>query len=337
MKKYSRLILLSLVVLAAFLLGGYAYYKISVTRTNYGQSGLAEFVVRPGEHVYEIADELRQAQLINSASAFKLYVRLHDLESKLQAGYYRLPRTLSIVQIVDVLQHGKFDVRLTFPEGWRREEMADYAARQLADPSFYEDFLKASQGLDGYLFPDTYIVPHDIKAADLVRVMNNTFKEKYSQSIGGQDNSTNLSQKDIIILSSIVEREARKDEDRPIIAGILLKRLQSGWPLEADATVQYAVASQKLANLSFENLENFEFWPGEISLNDLKIDSPYNTRQHLGLPPSPICNPGLPSIKAVYQSVETPYWFYLTDKQGITHFAQTLAEHNRNIQKYLTP
>ena len=315
----------------------YLYYQAAITRKNYDGQGEAEFVITPGQHVYEIADNLKEARLINSASAFKIFVKLNNLSSKLQAGYYHIPRDISLKDLVYILQHGKFDLKLTFPEGWRREQMAYYSSKQLGRDSFYQEFLKESENAEGYLFPETYIVPRDITAKELVTVMRGTFDKKYTEASLSMGEKDGLTKKEIVTLASVLEREASRDEDRPIIAGILLKRLKNDWALEADATVQYAQASRQLTAISFVKLENFEFWSGEITIDALKADSPYNTRLHRGLPPTPICNPGMLSIQAVFKSVETPYWFYLTGTDGVTRYAATLAEHNRNIDQYLRP
>lgn len=333
----AKIILIGLV--GALLLSGffYLYYRAAVNRKNNNGSGAAEFLISPGQKVYEVAENLRKAKLINSAAAFKIHVRFQNLDNKLQAGYYRIPRNLSLKEVVDVLQHGKRDLRLTFPEGWRREEMALAAAKILARPAFYNEFLKETEGLEGFLFPETYIVPKEISAKDLIRVMKETFNKKYTQAATMPGANKALPQKEVITLASIIEREAKKDEDRPIIAGILIKRFQNGWPLEADATVQYALASARLAKISFDGLANFEFWPKNISFDDLRIDSAYNSRRRSGLPPGPIGNPGLTSIRGVLNAVETPYWYYLNDGEGNIHFAKTLEEHNLNVSRYLHP
>ncbi len=333
----GKIILITLV--GMFLLFGffYFYYQAAVNRQNYDGQGLVDFVVSPGQKVYEIAENLREARLINSAASFKIYVRINGLGPKLQAGYYRLPRDLSVKEIVDILQRGKFDLKLTFPEGWRREEMAYYAAQKLnRGEEFYRDFLKESEGFEGSLFPETYIVPKEISARELVKIMGDLSEKKYREAIQGSE-ALRLTQREVVILASIVEREVKKDEDRPVVAGIFSKRLKSLWALEADATVQYAVASRKLGSVPYSLLKNFEFWPKLITFDDLRIDSPYNSRRRQGLPPGPISNPGLASLKAVVKPVETPYWYYLNDSQGLTRFSKTLQEHNRNVERFLRP
>ncbi len=322
-------------ILVVALLLGVLYYKFSISRRNYssGKNGNAavDFIVKPGEKVYEIAEHLRQEKLINSAALFKIYVRLNNFSGKLQAGSYKIARNLSLVEIINLLQYGTFDVRLTFPEGWRREEMAEYLSQAFNrnNPNFSAaDFLNQSKYLEGYLFPDTYVVPFDIKTDELINLMKGNFDKRVDNKMRSDLERLGLSLEDAVILASIIERESNNDKDRPVVGGILLKRLKLGWPLEADATVQYALAS-------INHKEGGGWWPKEILADDLTIDSPYNTRKNQGLPPGPISNPGLLSIKAIIYPLETPYWFYLTDKNGVTHYGKTLQEHEDNISRYL--
>ena len=333
MIKRISILLTALIVL---LILGTLYYKFSISRTNYSSgkndASVVDFVIKPGEKVYEIAEHLRQAELINSVALFKIYVKLNNFSVKLQAGSYKIARNLSLIEVVNLLQYGTFDVRLTFPEGWRREEMAEYLSKTVSynDQNFkVADFLNQSKYLEGYLFPDTYVVPFDIKTSELINLMRNNFDKRVDSKMRSDLERLGLSLKDVVILASIVERESNNDKDRPVVGGILLKRLKSDWPLETDATVQYALESKN-------HKDGSGWWPKELLADDLTIDSPYNTRKNRGLPPGPISNPGLLSIKAVIYSLETPYWFYLTDKNGVTHYAKTLQEHEDNISKFLS-
>lgn len=332
MAKRIFIILTTLIVL---LILGDLYYKFSINRTNYssGKSDVAvvDFIIKPGEKVYEIAEHLRQTKLINSVALFKIYVKLNNFSGKLQAGSYKIARNLSLVEVINLLQYGTFDVRLTFPEGWRREEMADYLSKTIShnDQNFkVVDFLNQSKNLEGYLFPDTYVVPFDIKTSDLINLMRSNFDKRVDNKMKSDLERLGLSLKDTVILASIVERESNNDKDRPVVGGILLKRLKSGWPLETDATIQYALESKN-------HKDGDGWWPKELLADDLTVNSPYNTRKNQGLPPGPISNPGLLSIKAVIYPIETPYWFYLTDNNGVTHYAKTLQEHEDNISKFL--
>ena len=335
-RKMIKRILILLTALVVLLILGTLYYKFSISRLNYSSgkndASVVDFVIKPGEKVYEIAEHLRQAKLINSAALFKIYVKLNDFSGRLQAGSYKIAGNLSLVEAVNLLQHGTFDARLTFPEGWRTEEMVEYLSQtfRLNNQNFrVADFLNQSKYLEGYLFPDTYVVPFDIKTSELISLMTSNFDKRVDNKMRSDLERSGLSLKDAVTLASIIERESNNDKDRPVIAGILLKRLKSGWPLETDATIQYALAS-------INRKEGEDWWPKELSAADLTVDSPYNTRKNQGLPPGPISNPGLLSIKAVVYSLETPYWFYLTDKNGVTHYAKTLQEHEDNISKFLS-
>lgn len=331
------LIFLGVIATAFFL---WFYYLFSLNRSNYSAKGLSQtyvdFTIKPGEKVYEIAQHLKEERLVNSATLFKIYVKLNNLSGKLQAGSYKIPINLTVKELAKILQHGTFDVRLTFPEGWRREEMAQYLSQSFKNGNGRfspGEFLKITAGKEGYLFPDTYVVPYDTTAGEIVRVMTENFERKARRSLLNHPGRVDLDIPQLIILASIVEREANREQDRPIIAGILFKRLRSGWPLEADATVQYALSSQQ--RMAGEEVK--DWWPKSLTQGDLEIDSPYNTRRNVGLPPAPICNPGLSSMLAVVNSVETPYWFYLTDRSGETHYAKTLEEHAKNISRFLLP
>lgn len=287
-----------------------------------------EIIFEKGASAREIADRLSSAGLINCANCFVAYVKLAGLEDQIQAGSYDIPPTLSIREIAEVLRHGTFDIRLTFLEGWRREEYLDYALSRLPvdSASFSEEFLAATQGGEGYLFPDTYLVPQNITARDLVALLKANFEKKWAP-LAAAVGSQNLTQKEAVTLASIVQREAGTAEDAKIIAGIFIKRFKIGDKLDSDVTVQYALGFQ----------ENTGTWwkKSELTALDLNIDSPYNTRRYQGLPPGPICSPGLTALSAVAYPTSTDYLYFLYDKDGNVHYATTLAEHNANVAKYL--
>jgi len=259
----------------------------------------------------------------------KLYLKQENLAAKLQAGTYELPKNLSIKEVIDSLQNGKNpDIWVTIPEGLRKDEIADILNRELskADTTNFskEEFLRLTtdkayiqtlgltvniSDLEGYLFPDRYAFPITTKTSDTIDKMVKNFITK----VGTADTY------DQIILASIVEREGFSDQDRPIIAGIFIKRLEEGWLLQACATVLYPLKD----------------WKHEITDADKKSDSPYNTYKKPGLPPTPICNPGLESINAVRNYKKTDYYYYIHDNNAIVHYAKTLEEHNANINQYL--
>lgn len=277
------------------------------------------FVIKRGENLFSIGKRLKEQGLIRNPLSFYLAIFIKGKQEKIQAGSFDLRVGLSPWEIVEILTHGVNDVWVTFPEGWRREEFARRLSSNLENFN-EEEFLRLTENLEGYLFPDTYLLPKHASPSALVKIFTKNFEKKVG-----------LISKEELILASIVEREVKHSQDRPIVAGILLKRMRANWPLQVDATVQYAKANRECKFLS---LEKCEWWP-KVTSEDIKIDSPFNTYKYKGLPPSPICNPGLESIRAVLNPLPTDYWYYLSDEKGIVHFAKTIEEHNQNIDKYL--
>ena len=284
------------------------------------------FLITKNEGLRSVAKRLKDNGLIRDQIIFFLQVKINKLDKNIQAGNFNLSPGMNVTTILETLRHGTEDVWLTIPEGWRKEEIAQKLETTLKIPP--KEFLLYAN--EGYLFPDTYRVPINASAEAVVIMMNDNFKQKWgnlTSKVTKRGNlSENLDQTQIVIIASIVEREARHQDDFPIVAGILLKRLQTQMPLEADATIQYI--------LGFNQSEN-TWWKKNITVQDLTIDSLYNTRRNLGLPPAPIANPGILAISSVLSYKETPFWFYLSDKDGVMHYAKTLEEHNLNINKYL--
>ena len=287
--------------------------------------------IEQGSTVEQILTKLVDQELIQEKwlTYVKLYLRQKGLAAKLQAGTYELPKNLSIEEIIDSLQNGKSpDIWVTIPEGLRKDEIADILNRELSKVEgtdfSKEEFLRLTtdkayiqtlglkvniSDLEGYLFPDRYAFPITAKTVDTIDKMVANFKTK----VGTADTYNQ------IILASIIEREGYTNEDRPIIAGIFIKRLEEGWLLQACATLLYPIKD----------------WKHEITNADKQSSSPYNTYRRAGLPPTPICNPGLESINAVRNYEKTPYYYYIHDDNAIVHYGRTLDEHNANISKYL--
>lgn len=279
------------------------------------------FVIKKGESLSTIANRLKQAGLIRSSLAFKLIVLTEDLSSKIQAGDFQLKPSLTTKEIAEFLTYGTTDIWLTFPEGWRREEIARRLANNLTNFDSQE-FLSLTNGLEGSLFPDTYLIPKDASAEAVLNIFQKNFEKKFSSEVETAARKKGFTKSQVLILASIVERETKENQDRPIVAGILIKRWQNDWPLQADATLQYAKGNPG------------NWWPIAVA-KDKQIESAYNTYKYKGLPTAPICNPGLTSIKAVINLQQTTYWFYLSDKEGNMHYAKTSEEHNQNIVRYL--
>ena len=288
------------------------------------------FIVKPGQPIVQIGGNLQKAQLIKSAFAFRLYVAQSGIEKAIQAGDFRLSPNLSTREIAKELTHGAIDIWITFPEGSRLEEMAEIIDSKLKTPNnekyqfAKKDFL--SLGKEGYMFPDTYLIPKDADARQVVDRLSQTFSEKVDAKTLEKGLKNNLSQDEVIILASLIEREAKTNEERPVIAGILLNRRSLGIALQVDATVQYAKGYDASSD---------SWWP-QVTIDDYRlVKSPYNTYLHPGLPSAPIASPGLQSIRAAAEPQETDYLYYLHDSEGKIHYAKTAEEHNANIQNYL--
>lgn len=269
----------------------------------------SEFVVAKGDSAKAIANKLYQAGLIRSPLGFRYVVKKEGLDSRLQAGTYRLSPQMTAEEVARALTRGIADLSVTIPEGYRLEEISAVLETKLNIPR--AEFLTAAQGLEGRLFPDTYFFAPNTSIGSVIETMQDNFTSK----VGTVDDST-------LILASLVERETKADAEKPIVAGILTKRLASGWPLELDATVQYVLGTTD------------GWWP-VTTLADRKVISPHNTYLHQGLPPGPICNPGLASIEAARNPQASDYWFYLHGRDGVIRYAATLEGHNENIEKYL--
>ena len=300
------------------------------------------FVVSENESVGSIANRLKVKGLIKDAFAFRIYTKFscdglslsnvsswfknypldRCLAGNLQAGSFKLSPKMNLNEIAINLTKGKLDSWTKIVEGLRVEEMAAIFAKNYKISE--EDFLEIAK--EGYMFPDTYLFKVNTSTAEIVEKMRSTFNLKVTSEIQEKITAQGLTVDEGIILASILERESRNTDERPTVAGILFNRLRNGWKLETDATVQYALGYDK---------EGKTWWKKSLFDADLKIDSPYNTRKYTGLPPTPICNPGLSAIKAIAEPAETEYFFYLHDSQGKIHFATTLQEHNQNKEKYL--
>lgn len=280
------------------------------------------FIVSSGEGVRSIATRLRNAGLIRDQIGFFVFVKLLRFDGRLQAGNFRLSPSMNTHAIIEELTHGTLDTWVTTLEGWRVEEVALKLAQEVSIPE--AEFLKYAK--EGFMFPDTYLLPKDASASGVAKIFLDNFNKRVTPDIHTAITKQGITFEEGIILASIVEREGRSDTDRPAIAGILLKRLKKEWPLQTDATLQYALGYQS---------QEKTWWKKEILNEDKDLDSPYNTYKHIGLPPGPIANPGLAAIKAVANPKETPYWYYLHDTEGKVHFAETLEEQSTNIEKYL--
>lgn len=208
-------------------------------------------------------------------------------------------------------------VKITIPEGSSAKDITDILVKNF--PKFNaEEFLKLANENEGYLFPETYYFYESVTPERVIEEMRSRFDQKIA-TLKDKIDASSISLKDLIVMSSIVEREASNNKDRKIVAGILWKRIKEKMPLQVDATFYYLLKKTS----------------AELTMTDLKMKSPYNTYTNLGLPPGPIANPGLEAIEDTLDYTETKYWYYLAGKDGVTHYASTLEEHVANKRKYL--
>lgn len=299
-------------------------------------SNFVSFVISKGSSATVVGSNLYKQGLIRNTLAFKIYLQLTNRTKTVQAGEFKLSPSQNLRDIVNSLYKGPLEIWVTIPEGLRREEVVEKFITglklqdRLAD-GFRSEFLAASKNKEGYLFPSTYLFPRDISASNIVDTLTQTYQKKLNEVTAGRISKTNLSTDDTVTLASLIERETKTDEERPIVAGILLNRLKIGMALQVDATVQYALATINCSKSTF-GCKNW--WP-TVLLGDLELNSPYNTYKYTGLPPAPIANPGLSSLTAALFPEDTGYLYYIHDSSGQIHYAKTLSEHNANVRKFL--
>jgi UPF0755 protein len=318
--KKKFFILLILVLIIGFIL--ILWWNQANKPINREDNAVVIFKIERGETVRNIAERLQKQNLIRSSVAFFLLTRFSDIADNIQAGEFRLSPSMNLYTLASNLTHGTVDVQVTIPEGWRNEEIAIKLTKELSIPE--KEYLRHAR--EGYMFPDTYLIPKDASVSGITQIFLANFNKKVSSDLIDRAKQKNLKLNQLITIASLVEREAKYTEDRIIVAGVILNRLKLGMKLDVDATVQYALGYQS---------DEKTWWKRNLTIEDLEIDSPYNTYQHAGLPPSPIANPGLSSIKAVIDAPETEYLYYISDKSGKIHVAKNINEHNQNISKYL--
>jgi UPF0755 protein len=330
----KRLLLL-IVVLCGVTIG---WYQWQLQPLDSASANRIRVVIEPGSSVAQIAEQLDEEGVIRSSKAFEWHVRLRS--QSLQAGTFLLQPSMSVAELVEILQSGKAEeMIMTIPEGYTLTQIDSLLAQkglltegelvacaQTCDYSSFK-FLPDTEGLaerggkiEGYLYPDTYYVA----VADfypkfflerMLTAMRHKFLEQYAAEIEQSDRSVH----ELVTMASLIEEETISDEERAIVAGILWKRYDDGKGLGVDATVRY------ILNKPTE----------DITTADLNTNSPYNTRKFRGLPPGPIANPGLKSLLAALRPEKSPYWYYLHDPDGVIHYAVTNEEHNLNRINYL--
>ncbi len=296
------------------------------------------FTIQSGESAGTVSYRLESLGLVSDAELFRRVLSYWEADANIQAGIYTLSPSMTMEEIMEELQHGKLpSATVTIPEGWRAEQIAELLEKNEIVEA--EPLLKAVHArqplhpiasdtvpsLEGFLFPDTYSLPLDSTPEQVLEIMLRNWDNRVSQELRDLAQERDMSLYEVVTLASIVEREAVVAEERPIIAGVYLNRLAEDMYLQADPTVQYAKGYDP---------ESDRWWNHMLQEEAETVISEYNTFLYPGLPPTPICNPGLDAIRAVLQPEETDYLFFYARGDGSHVFAETFEEHLRNQELY---
>ncbi len=289
--------------------------------------------VSSGMTTAEIADQLSSKGVIASSLKFRFISRVRGYDGKMKPGTYVFTAGMSDEEVFqEILNGSKHLVKFTIPEGFTVKEIAERLySLDLTDK---EDFLTAAEkfqpydymkrpenvlyAAEGFLFPETYSVESDYSIDEILELMAGEFNKRLTDEMRGKAKEKNLSIHDLITLASLVEKEVRYAEDRPIVAQIFLKRLELNMPLQSDATLQYLMDAPK----------------EDVTISDTKIESPYNTYQNAGLPPGPVANPGIAAIEAVLNPADTDYLYFVADRDGHNHYSHSYDEHLNLVNQY---
>jgi UPF0755 protein len=331
-------VLLGLMVLVALLLipvGMFGWSWLKLQQPYKGYPGGETIVqIEPGLGASQILALLQDKGVLRDAKLARSYLIYFMDDPKIQAGEYRFRGPLTTPQVLRMLARGEVLTHsITLVEGLTLEETADQIARAgygrkqalldlMRSPELVADLDPDAHDLEGYLFPETYSFARDVNERTIVQTLVKTFRTRFEKDVRPilQENP-GRSVRQIITLASIVEKEAQVATERPLIAAVYQNRIDRGIGLMADPTVIYA-------------LKRAGRWNGNIRRDDLRLDSPYNTYRYAGLPPGPICSPGLASLTAAARPADVPYLYFVSRNNGTHVFAETLQEHNRNVEEW---
>lgn len=308
---------------AGFLLGILLFLIYFVTISAPLHFPSATYVkVAKGQSFDEVAQMLKERKIIRSTVVFAIATRLYGSKEDIMSGEYFFSEPITVFGVARRVMRGHFELmplKVTIPEGVSTRQMATLLAKKIPDfdgEAFYEQ----AKAKEGYLFPDTYFFLPGAEPENVLEVLEENFRRKTSDpKVQEALKKSGKTLREIVIMASLLEKEAAKTEDRRMVAGILWKRISIGMPLQVDAVFPYIIGKNTF----------------ELTRADLKVDSPYNTYKYKGLPVGPIANPGLDSIMAAMTPIKTNYIFYLTDMQSQFHFSVTYAQHLANQKKYL--
>jgi UPF0755 protein len=330
--KRTVLLMVSVLVLA----GGAAavWLLVGAGRPYKGYDGAEQFVeVPPGAGPASIGRRLAESGVIRDRVSFRVALARSGQARRLQAGEYRFDRPMNTREVIDKIARGDVFLRpITFPEGLTIRQMSEIYERETGgskaeflraarNPALIRDIDAAAEDLEGYLFPDTYALPRSTTADQLVARMVTAFRDGLTPDLVQRATARGLSVRELVTLASLVEKETAKAEERPVVAAVYTNRLRIGMGMQCDPTVIYA-------------LERAGKYTGDLTREDLRFDSPYNTYRYAGLPPGPIASPGRASVEAAAAPAEVPYIYFVSRNDGSHVFSATLDEHNRNVFEY---
>lgn len=325
--KRRPIILLILLLLVGVTLMGYAFLSHQYAPVDPNDHQPIEVRIPADSTAREIAELLDKEGLIHSPNAFLSYCRKEGLDSQLKAGHYIFKRSQSLADIAGAIARGAVVTQsITIPEGYTVDQIGDlFVKKGLFTQEEWEEALQADYAfpflegasaqvknpLEGFLFPDTYIVPDDITAQDMIQHMLATFDKVWQDELASAAADTGLTVNEVVTLASLIEREAQVSSEREVISGVIYNRLDRGMLLQIDATVLYCLPSHKEI----------------LTYADLEVKDPYNTYKHPGLPPGPIANPGLASLEAAVHPQKHNYLYYVAKGDGSHQFSATYQEH----------
>lgn len=323
-------VIFALVVL--ILLGNFVWNRIHESSKAYDAEVFIE--IPPGTSAQEIGRQLVAQGVIQDEFAFRAALWWSGRSHALQAGEYQFSKPLSAVAVIERLARGDVYTRpITFPEGLTIADMsAIYESHGFGSA---QNFIEATRdvsaiikldqqaiNLEGYLFPETYMLPNDTQASVLAMMMVSRFKVVYEEELNRlTPEEQELSTRELVTLAGLIEKETAHDDERQLVAGVYINRLRIGMPMQADPTLIYA-------------LQQAGQYDGNIRKVDFSFDSPYNTYKYPGLPPGPIASPGRASIAAALNPADVPYLYFVSRNDGTHAFSRTLAEHNLNVRRY---
>lgn len=322
------------ILILGFVLSLYIYQR-DLQPVN-SQSRVILVDIPTGSATNAVSRTLYQKGLIKSQLAFQVYARWHGYDGKLKAGEYQLSTNMSVNDILQKLRAGQvLTYKFTIPEGYTTRQISEVLAKKglvnrekfmnlVANGQFNYDFLKgAPEGerrLEGFLFPDTYTIEKGTTEEEIINMMLREFQKQLTPTFREEAQKRNMTVRQVVILASVVEREARTEKDRKLVSAVFQNRLAKKMKLESCATVQYIIGEPNKKVLSYK---------------DIAIDSKYNTYKYAGLPVGPIASPGKAALEAVLNPPKVNYLYFVAKPDGTNEFTATMAEHEAAKKKYL--